>query len=123
MGPELQPPLSAPAKEFFTDNLQEIEEEFLNNDNGNDFFDIESSEEGTNLTDPNAIRWSPKTIDAFRRYFNALPPDVAFDKFDNVCSDMIATLNEVLNKNKNMHVSFLDIKAYPYYSRFWSFYK
>ena len=30
---------------------------------------------------------------------------------DHCCSDMIATLNEVLNKNKNMHVSFLDIKA------------
>ena len=30
---------------------------------------------------------------------------------DHCCSDMIATLHETLNKNKNMHVAFLDIKA------------
>ena len=83
MGPALQPPLSAPAKEFFADDLHDIDEVTLNADNNNEFFNIESSDEGTKLTDPNAIRWSPKTIDAFRRHFNALPPDIAFDKFDN----------------------------------------
>lgn len=30
---------------------------------------------------------------------------------DHCCNDMILTLNEVLRKNKNMHVAFLDIKA------------
>ena len=30
---------------------------------------------------------------------------------DHCCSDMISTLHEVLSKNKNMHVAFLDIKA------------
>lgn len=30
---------------------------------------------------------------------------------DHCCSDMIATLHEVLSKNKNIHVAFLDIKA------------
>ena len=97
MGPSLQPPLSAPAKEFFNDDLNEIDEEFLNADNSNDFFDTESSEEGTNLTDPNAIRWSPKTIDAFRRQFNAFPPDVAFDKFDN---RLVKTVRQISNENE-----------------------
>lgn len=30
---------------------------------------------------------------------------------DHCCNDMIATLHEVLNRNKGMHVAFLDIKA------------
>ena len=97
MDPALQPPLSAPAKEFFADDLHEIDDEILNADNTNEIFDIESSEEGIKLTDPNAIRWSAKTIDAFRRHFNALPPDVAFDKFDN---KLVKTVRHISSDNE-----------------------
>ena len=48
MSPALQPPLSAPAKEFFAEDLHDIDGVTLNADNTNDFFDIESSDEGIN---------------------------------------------------------------------------
>lgn len=54
----------------------------MNSNATTEFADVETCDEVTKFADAYDIKWSLKTIEAFRRHFHEFENDVSFDKFD-----------------------------------------
>jgi len=83
MGPAIQPPLSAPAKDFSKEKLTKFNVFLAETDSANEVSDIDSGEDVTKYPSPSQVHWSTKSIEAFRCHFNSLPPDEIFDSYEN----------------------------------------
>lgn len=93
MGPALQPPLSAPAKDFSKENSSKFDLFLSEPDSATEFSDIDSGEEVTKYPSPSQIQWSIKSIEAFRRHFNSLPADETFDSYENRLTQTVRAIS------------------------------
>jgi hypothetical protein len=93
MGPALQPPTSAPSKAFSNKNLSQFEVLFSESDETNEFPEFDSCEEVSRHPEASQINWPSKTIEAFRHFFNLLPPDEVFDSYDNRLTQTVKAIS------------------------------